>query len=209
MIPNHSTLHLPPTAPTFYTPCPENKVPLFFCCNFYKYWRIFIIFMHNFARECQSHWHKNLLPHIRYVATIPCESLWHKSNRFHTNISTLHMFISITFRATSIEKTNKIYQKVRGSKFMFEMSTIHANTCIQTTMPLRNSCRDDGVHASSSLHSLSRRSFNFQRSFNSHHGSTSGRHSLETHPRAVVHRIQIWRIRWPHLWRDKRWRLSL
>ena len=27
-------------------------------------------------------------------------------------------------------------QKVRGSKFMFKMSTIHANTCIQTTMPL-------------------------------------------------------------------------
>jgi len=29
---------------------------------------------------------------------------------------------------------------------MFKMSTIHANTCIQTTMPLRNHCRDDGVH---------------------------------------------------------------
>jgi len=25
---------------------------------------------------------------------------------------------------------------------MFKMSTIHANTCIQTTMPLRNRCRD-------------------------------------------------------------------
>ena len=28
-------------------------------------------------------------------------------------------------------------------------------------------------------------------------------------PDAVVHRIQIWWIRWPHLWRDKLWRLSL
>jgi len=28
---------------------------------------------------------------------------------------------------------------------MFKMSTIHANTCIQTTTPLRNRCRDDGV----------------------------------------------------------------
>jgi len=29
-------------------------------------------------------------------------------------------------------------------------------------------------------------------------------------PDALVHRIQIWRIRWPrHLWRDKLWRLSL
>ena len=92
--------------------------------------------MQNFARECQSNWHKNLLPHIRYVATIPCESLRHKSNTFHTNISTLHMFISITFTETSINETNKTQQKVRGSKFMFKMSTIHANTRIQTTTPL-------------------------------------------------------------------------
>jgi len=101
--------------------------------------------VHNFRRECQSHWHNNLLPYISYVATIPCESLRHKSNTFHTNISTLHMFISITFRGTSIDETNKTQQKVRGSKFMFKMSIIHANTCIQTTTPLRNRCRDDGV----------------------------------------------------------------
>jgi len=31
---------------------------------------------------------------------------------------------------------------------------------------------------------------------------------LKHTPDAVVHRIQIWRIRWPHLWRDKLWRLS-
>ena len=37
------------------------------------------------------------------------------------------MFISITFRATSINKTNKTQQKVKGSKFMFKMSTIHAD----------------------------------------------------------------------------------
>ena len=54
------------------------------------------------------------------------------------------MFTSITFRATSIDETNKTQQKVRGSKFMFKMSTIYANTCTQTTMPLRNRCRDDG-----------------------------------------------------------------
>jgi len=41
-------------------------------------------FAHNFARECQSHWRKNFLPYICYVATIPCESLRHKSNTFHT-----------------------------------------------------------------------------------------------------------------------------
>ena len=51
---------------------------------------------------------------MRYVATILCESLRHKSNTFHTNISTLHMFISITFTKTSIDETNKTQQKVRG-----------------------------------------------------------------------------------------------
>jgi len=40
--------------------------------------------VHNFTRECQSHWRKNFLPHIHYVTTIPCKSLRHKSNTFHT-----------------------------------------------------------------------------------------------------------------------------
>ena len=92
-------------------------------------------------RECESHWRKNFLPYTRYVATIPCESLKHKSNTFHTNISTSHMFISITFTETSIDETNKNQQKVWGSKFMLKMSTIHGNTCIQTTTPLHNHWR--------------------------------------------------------------------
>jgi len=63
-------------------------------------------------------------------------------------------------------------QEVRGSKFMFEMSTIHANTCIQTTMPLRNRCRDDGVHGpAASTPSAD------VLSTPSHHGSASGRPS--------------------------------
>jgi len=44
------------------------------------------------------------------------------------------MFISITFTETSIDETNKTQQKVRGSKFMFKISTIHANTCILDTV---------------------------------------------------------------------------
>ena len=55
------------------------------------------------------------------------------------------MFISITFTEISIDETNKTQQKVGGSKFMFKMSTIHANTSIQTTMPLCKHCHDDGV----------------------------------------------------------------
>jgi len=98
-----------------------------------------IFFVYNFARKCQSHWRKNFLPHVRYVATIPCESVRHKSNTFHTILALC------AFTETSIDETNKRQQKVRNSKFMFKMSTIHANTCIQTTTPLRNRCRDDGV----------------------------------------------------------------
>ena len=56
----------------FYTVSKKKRCHWFFCCNFYKYWRIFI------------HWRKNFLPYICYVATIPCESLRHKSNTFHT-----------------------------------------------------------------------------------------------------------------------------
>jgi len=134
--------------------------------------------VHNFTKECQSHWRKNFLPYIRYVATIPCESLRHKSNTFQPNISTLHIFISITFRATSIDETNKTQQKVRGSKFMFKMSIIHANTCIQTTTPLRNRCRDDSVHGpTASTPSADVLSTPL------HHGSASGRPSLEACPR--------------------------
>jgi len=105
------------------------------------------------------------------------------------NTSTLHMFISITFRATSIDETNKTQQKVRVSKFMFKMSTIHANTCIQTTMPLRNHCRDEGVHgpvaSTPSADVLSSTQIMDPRAVDP---------LLKHIPDAVVHRIQIWRI---------------
>ena len=103
--------------------------------------------MHNFTRECQSHWRKNFLPHICYVTTIPCENLKHKSNTFHSILA----FCTCLYRShlgqpVSTKQTKHSRKSGGGSKFMFKMSTIHANTCIQTTMPLRNRCRDDGVH---------------------------------------------------------------
>jgi len=79
-------------------------------------------------------------------------------------------------------------------------------------LPLCNRCRDDVVHGpaastpsadiviiiSSSifqlLHIMDPRAVDFL---------------LKHTPDAVVHRIQIWRIRWPHLCRGKLWRLSL
>jgi len=36
--------------------------------------------VHNFARECQITSYKSVL---RFVATVPCKSLRHKSNAFH------------------------------------------------------------------------------------------------------------------------------
>jgi len=91
---------------------------------------------------------------------------------------------------------------------MFKMSTIYANTCIQTTMPLRNRCRDDGVHCPAactpSADVLS--TFNV---LSTHIMDPRAVGPLLKHtPDTVVHRIQIWRIGWPHLWRDKLWRLS-
>jgi len=63
---------------------------------------------------------------------------------------------------------------------MFKMSTIYANTCIQTTtgMPLRNRCRDDVVHGpAASTPSAD------VLSTPSHHGSASSRPSLEAYLR--------------------------
>ena len=113
------------------------------------------------------------------------------------------------FRATSIDKTNKTQRTVRGSKFMFKMSTIYANICIQTTMPLRNRCRDDGVHGPAAS-TPSADVLSTLNVLSTHIMDLWAVDPLLKHtPDAVVHRIQIWRIRWPHLWRDKLWRHSL
>jgi len=154
--------------------------------------------VHNFTRECQSHWCKNFLPHLRCVATIPCESLRHKSNTFHTILALCTcLYRSHLQELYSIDETNKTQQKVRGSKFMFKMSTIYANTCIQPTTPLLKCCLQDGVVQQPPL---------------AQHTFFQLRHVMDPRtvdpllkhtPDAVVHRIQIWRIGWPHLWRDK------
>jgi len=74
---------------------------------------------------------------------------------------------------------------------------------IQTTTPLRNRCRDDGVVQQPPLP---------QQTFFQLLHIMNPRvvdHLLKHTPDAVVHQIQIWWITWPHLWRDKLWRLSL
>ena len=64
------------------------------------------------------------------------------------------MFISIKFTETSIDKTNKIHQKVLGSKFMYRMSTIHTNTCTQMTTPLYNRWHDVGFISITQYHDM-------------------------------------------------------
>jgi len=76
-------------------------------------------------------------------------------------------------------------------------------TRIQMTTPLRNHCRDYGVVQQ---HPLPQQTF-----FQLLHvmDLRTVDHLLKYTPDAVVHWIQIWRIGWPHLWRDKIWCLSL
>ena len=161
------------------TPCPEKRCHWFFCCNFYKYWRIFIIF----RAQLHKRMPKSLAQKMFAIHLLCCyHTVWnlrHKSNTFHTILALCTcLYRSHNYRATSIDETNKTQQKVRGSKFMFKMSTIHAKTCIQTTMPLRNRCRDDSVHGpAASTPSADVLSTPL------HHGSASGRPSLEAYPR--------------------------
>jgi len=124
-----------------------------------------------------SHWRKNFLPYIRYVAIIPCESLRHKSNTFHTILALCtHLYRSHLRKPVSM-KQKKTQQKVKDLKFIFKMSTIYANTCIQTTTPLRNRGSDDGMVQQPPLDSAE------VLSTPSHHGSANGRPSLEVYPR--------------------------
>jgi len=78
---------------------------------------------------------------------------------------------------------------------MFKMFTIYANTRIQRTTPLHNRCCDDDVVQQPTLpqqtffqliHIMDLRTVD---------------PLLKDTPDAVVHRIQIWQIVWPHLWR--------
>ena len=77
--------------------------------------------------------------------------------------------------------------------FMLKMSTIHTSTYTQTTTPLSNRCRDDGVVQQPPLSQQT-----FLELIHIMHPRTVG---YKGYKDAVVHRIQIRRIRWPHLWR--------
>ena len=164
--------------------------------------------MHNFTRECQSHWRKNLLPYICYVATIPCEILRHKSNTFHT----------ILALCTCLYRSH-LGQRVSTKQTKHSRKSEAQNLCSKCpqftrTHAFKRLChcamrRNDGVHgpAAPTPSAVVLLTFNV---LSTHIMDPLAVDRLLKHtPHAVVHRIQIWRIRWPHLWRDKLWRLSL
>ena len=103
-----------------------------------------------------------------------------------TAIESIHR--STYSRKKANDETNKTQHKVRGSKFMFRMSTIHANTCIQTTTRLRNRCRDDDVVQQPPL--AQQTFFQLLQILDLRTADPL----LKDTPDAVVHRIQIWRI---------------
>ena len=147
--------------------------------------------MHYVTRACQSHWRKNFLPHVHYVATIPCESVRHKSNTFHTILALCTNQYRWNKQNTAESQRRKIYiQNVHHSR-----EHMHSNDYAIAQSQSWWRCA-----WSSSLHSLSWRYFN---SFMHIMDSRTVDPPLKDLPDTVVHRIQIWRIGWPHLWRDK------
>ena len=98
-------------------------------------------------------------------------------------------------------------QKVRRSKFIFKMSTNHANTYAFKRLPVCHCA----IAAAMTVCMVQQPPLPQHTFFQLLHimDPRAVDPLLKRTPDAVVHRIQIWRIRWPHLWRDKLWHLSL
>ena len=171
--------------------------------------------MQNFTRECKSHWRKYLLPYICYVATIPCESLRHNSNTFHTILALCTCLYRSHLGQPVSTKQTKYSRKSEAQNLCSKcppFTQTHAfkpikRLCHCAIAAAMTVCTVHGPAASTPsavvlstfnvllIHIMDPRAVD---------------PLLKQHtPDAVVHQIQIWRIRWPHLWRDKLWRLSL
>jgi len=170
-------------------------VPLvFFRCNFYKYWHIFIIFRAQpFVTECQSHRRKNFLPHVGCVATIPCESIRHKSNTFHTILALCTCLYRSHLQKTVSMKQTKHSRKSEAQNWCSKcppFTRTHAvkrlRHCAIAAVMMVWSGSLDTTPSADVLSTLS------------HHGSANGRPLLKYTTDAVFHRIQIWRIGCPH-----------
>ena len=85
------------------------------------------------------------MPHVRYVATIPCESVSHKSNTFHTILALCTcLYRSHLQKPVSMKQTK--HSRKSEAQNSCSKCPPYVNTCIQTTTSLRNRCCcDDGV----------------------------------------------------------------
>ena len=139
-------------------------------------------------------WCMNFLPYIRSVATKPCKSLRHKSNTFDAILALCTYLCRSDLRKLISIKQTKHTRKSWVLNIMFKMSTIHTNTCTQTTTPLRNRCRDDGIVQQPPLPQ--------QTFFQLLHimDPQTVDPLLKDTPDAIVHSIQIRRTGWPQLW---------
>ena len=149
--------------------------------------------MHNFTRECESHWRKNFSQYICYVATIPCESLRHKSNTFHTILALCTCLLHLG-------------QPVSTKQTKHSRKTEAQNLCSKCP-PFTRLCHCAIAVGMTAVHgpAASTPSADVLSTFNvlsTHIMDPLAVDPLLKHtPDAVVHWIQIWRIRWPHLWR--------
>ena len=144
-----------------------------------------------------SHWRKNFLPHVRYVATIPCESVRHKSNTFHTILALCTGLYRLHLRKPVSMKQTKHRRKSETQNLCSKCPPFTRTHAFKRHTPLRNRCRDNGVVQQPPppqqtlfllLHVMDPRTVD---------------PLLKDTPDAVVHWIQIWRIGWPRVWKDK------
>jgi len=70
--------------------------------------------VHNFAQENAKIFGKNIFCHTFVLLLLYRVKSNAQKQHISRNISTLRMFISIKFTEISIDKTNKIHQKVMG-----------------------------------------------------------------------------------------------
>ena len=156
--------------------------------------------MHDFAREFQNTRWKNFLVYIRFVATVPCKNLRHKSNTFHAILALCACLYRTNLLKPVSIKRGKTPESRRFKIYVQNLLHSHALKRVRYCAIVAAM-----MEWSSSLHSLSRRSFN-----SSHHGSANNPVFRDTSD-TVVQRIQIRRIAWPHLWvwEDELWCFSL
>jgi len=111
-------------------------------------------FAHNSARECQSTWCRNFLPHIRFVAIVPGKILRHKSNAFHAILAPCTCLHRSNLQKPASTKRTKYTRKSQVQKCP-PFTRTHA-------LKRLHHCAIAAVMMewSSSLHSLSRRSYN-------------------------------------------------